>query len=128
MKQVIYIILFSISTLIACKSEEEKRKEYENSDAYRNAQQMLQETRERIAYTKRKMFEDRVIRPLQDSIRSLEWELRRLRALGESYDKILDIKQKIIEIERQISEKEMFYTAQEISGNYTEDSILNQDK
>jgi hypothetical protein len=126
----ILIIVLAVSILNGCLSEEEKIakdkkqiEEYEKTEAYQKAQQMIKESQQSILDAQRRLFEIQTLRPLEDSLRKLKNKLRVEEALGYSKDKYFPLRQKIIDVEIAIANAENDFLANKLSNAWLQDSI-----
>ena len=121
------IALLLLTSFITCKNEEQKRKEYLESDAYKNLQRMMQESEQNLKKLRRDSFE-MSLTPLKDSLFRLNNRLRALEGYGYSQDKYFPIRTKIAKLELVIAQKEKSFLAEEVARSLQGDSTLNSEK
>jgi hypothetical protein len=125
-----YIVILAASIITGCLSEAEKiskdkkqREEYEKTEAYQKAQQIIGESQQSLLEAERRLFELNILQPLEDSLRKLKNKLSVEEALGYSEDKYFPLRKKIIDVERAIADAEKSFLVSKLSNAFLQDTL-----
>lgn len=121
MQRILFIIIFLVS-LVCCKSDEQKRKEYLESDAYKNTLKAEAELEADLAKLRKDSFE-LALQPLQNQLHALENELHIKEVGGMANQYLLKIKRQIADTRTLIVNKETEFEVNEILLRYKMDSL-----